>query len=113
MKPPAVNTIIRTDGRIEALPPMPEGPALRLAAIYAAIGCDTIDQVVLRAQFGPDTTITMVVDDIGLIRADRPPVNTIATELYRANCHPGTQHVIVGDVAIVDDNDFGGGEDFA
>jgi hypothetical protein len=36
----------------------------------------------------------------------RRPVNAEATRLYLATCRPGTTHQIVGDVAIVNDNDF-------
>jgi len=39
------------------------------------------------------------------VRAAKP-VNPIATGLYHAICHPGTTHQIVGDVAIVRDEDF-------
>ena len=34
------------------------------------------------------------------------PVNAIATELYLSVCAPGTTHQIVGDVAVVPDEDF-------
>jgi hypothetical protein len=36
----------------------------------------------------------------------RRPVNPKATELYHSVCRPGTTHEIVGDVAIVDDEDL-------
>lgn len=36
----------------------------------------------------------------------RKPVNPEATKLYHAICVPGTTHQIVGDVAIVRDEDF-------
>jgi hypothetical protein len=36
----------------------------------------------------------------------RKPMNAKATELYHAICKPGTTHAIVGDVAIVDDEDL-------
>ncbi len=39
------------------------------------------------------------------VRALRP-VNAEATKLYHAVCVPGTTHQIVGDVAIVLDEDF-------
>lgn len=43
--------------------------------------------------------------ELKCIRA-RKPVNAKATELYHAVCKPGTTHQIVGDVAIVNDEDF-------
>lgn len=46
-----------------------------------------------------------VVTEVVPTRALRPP-NQAATELYWANCAPGTTHQVVGDVAIVADSDF-------
>lgn len=46
----------------------------------------------------------MFVDDAG--HAKGLPVNAKATELYHANCRPGTTHEIRGDVCIVLDEDF-------
>lgn len=43
----------------------------------------------------------MAVDDDG--HCKRLPYNKVATEAYRANCHPGTTHTIVGPAVI-----FGG-----
>jgi hypothetical protein len=38
------------------------------------------------------------------------PVNPKATALYHAICRPGTTHEIVGDVAILDDEDVNAGD---
>jgi hypothetical protein len=66
------------------------------------IGADMIDTVVLRHLGHP--VQVMIVDDTGMI--DGKPVNVKATELYHANCHPGTTHQIHGDVVVVPDDDF-------
>jgi len=47
----------------------------------------------------------MVVDDTGMI--DGKPINRKATLLYRQICIPGSNGTIHGDVAIVNDKDFG------
>ncbi len=52
----------------------------------------------------------MAVDDLGHVRVPPKPVNAKATQLYHANCLPGTTHQIVGDVVIVLDDDFCGDE---
>lgn len=89
---------------------------LALRRIYKLIDCDTVDMVNLR-----DGRV-MLVDDNGYepgpvvqhtsnhieitAGAARKPVNEEATKLYHGVCIPGTTHQIVGDVAIVKDEDF-------
>lgn len=87
--------VIRIDGREETHEVMPQTV---LMEIYQLIGCDTVDTVNLR-----DGQL-MLVDDNGYV-FDKP-VNPKATALYHAVCVPGTTHAIVGDVAIVRDEDF-------
>ena len=91
--------IIRADGTEEALP-QPVG----IVALSNLIGADTVDTVSLRHLGHP--LQVMLVDDAG--HQLRRPVNAKATALYHANCKPGATHQIVGDVAVVFDNDFGG-----
>lgn len=105
--------VIRTDGTVERHE-LGRGRGL-LQSIYALIGCDCIDTVNLR-----DGRV-MLVDDNGydtkfvdhgggrfevVATRARKPVNPAATRLYRAICRPGTTHQIVGDVAIVLDEEF-------
>lgn len=107
--------VIRASGEIEDIPTTGRGS---MRVIQSMIGAHTCDTVVLRHLGQP--WLVMVVDDNGYetkvveegnqitlvpTRALRP-VNEIATELYWANCQPGTTHQIVGDVAIVSDEDF-------
>ncbi len=70
--------------------------------IYELIGCATGDAVQMRHMGRP--LHVMIVDDSGMV--DGKPVNPKATELYHANCRPGTTHPICGDVVIVPDHDF-------
>lgn len=89
--------IIRADGTEQALE-----PTRNTREIARRIGADTLDSVNLRHLGAP--LQVMFVDDNG--HAKGSPVNAKATALYRANCRPGTAHVIRGDVAIVFDRDF-------
>jgi hypothetical protein len=106
--------VIRVNGDIELLDkPVP------FADIEKLIGASSTDSVHLRHLGQP--TMMMIVDDRGWetktvhlgdghiqlqpVRALKP-VNVLATELYHANCHPGTTHVIVGDVLVCPDGDF-------
>lgn len=95
----AARKVIRADGSEIPLP-----HAQDIAAIQRLIGADTLDIVQLRHLGAPRAV--MFVDDVG--HAKGLPVNPKATELYLANCRPGTTHQIRGDVAIVFDEDFGG-----
>jgi hypothetical protein len=90
--------IIRVDGSIELL----EHP-IHILEAGRLIGANTLDIVQLRHLGRP--LVVMVVDDLG--HEKRRPVNQHASELYWANCHPGTTHTIRGDVAIVLDDDYG------
>ncbi len=89
--------IIRTDGTEELV-----GARPTIAAVERAIGADTLTTVTL--QRNPER-IVMFVDDIGISKG--LPVNAKATELYHGVCRPGNTHQIRGDVAIVNDEDFG------
>lgn len=101
----------RTDGTQEEH----DLPSTRLmAACLRLIGAQWVDTVNLR-----DGRV-MLVDDLGYktrevqtptgIRLEpisaRKPINAAATILYHELCRPGTTHQIVGDVAIVWDQDF-------
>lgn len=104
--------IIRTDGTEEWRTDKPTSDV-----VHAAIGAELFDTVLLDKK----AMTVMLVDDEGYdtepvdhgngvielkcVRA-RKPVNERATRLYHAVCLPGTTHQIVGDVAIVNDNDF-------
>ena len=88
--------ILRMDGSEKFYEESP-----RLRRIQQLIGAETIDTVTLDRRTGQ----IMVVDDTGMI--DGKPVNPKATELYHAVCKPGTVWAIHGDVALVNDRDFG------
>lgn len=92
--------------------------------IHDIIGASAIDTVALRHLGEP--LMVMCVDDrayetveidhgrgsleLKPIRALKP-VNEAATQLYHANCKPGTKHKILGDVVVVPDEDFSDGQD--
>lgn len=105
--------VIYTDGTELELP-----TPIKFEQIGKLIGATMFDTVNLR-HLGHPLHI-MIVDDNGYetkaitkgvvtelktVRA-RKPLNQEATRLYHANCHPGTTHQIVGNVAIVPDSDF-------
>lgn len=106
--------IIRVDGREEVLDAAKTMPELK-----KLLGVTTFDSVNLRHMGWP--LHVMLVDDHGhetktvdhgdgcielVSTGHRKPVNEKATALYWENCLPGTTHQIVGDVAIVPDEDF-------
>jgi hypothetical protein len=108
--------ILRTDGCEETHDlPSDDDTMTRVATL---IGAQVLDIVNLR-----DGRV-MAVDDGGYeitvvdhggghfenkpVRALKP-VNAIATTLYLATCRPGVTHQIVGDVAIMNDEDFAAG----
>ena len=91
--------IIRIDGTEEFFSEKP-----KLSKIKKEIGCESIDTVILTWHKGQPLVI-MLVDDTGKI--DNKPVNPKATEFYHNVCKPGTVWSIHGDVAIVNDGDFG------
>lgn len=82
--------------------------------IEKTISADCLDSVNIfknpanRGMFGMRMPV-MILDDHGYdvepIRA-RKPANAKATALYHSVCIPGTTHEIVGDVAIIDDEDL-------
>lgn len=105
--------IIRADGAEEVI----EGPKT-MQELHRLLGYDTFDTVNLRHLGEPRHVMlvddngheTRAVETPGLLQlvsiGHRKPVNEKATELYWANCRAGTTHQIVGDVAIVPDEDF-------
>lgn len=105
--------IIRADGTEEML-----GGPMTIQALREAIGADAVDFVELR-HLGPPLHVMAVDDNAWDCRVESSgnrinvipvsplrPINAKATELYHANCVPGTTHQIAGDVAIVPDSDF-------
>lgn len=89
--------IIRTDGAEEPLPNrISIGHACRL------VDASILTTVLLRHLGYPMQV--MLVDDAGHLEGK--PINPKATELYHANCRPGTTHQIRGDVVIVFDEDY-------
>lgn len=93
-----IRKLIRANGTEEDL----VGPhAMR--DIKQMIGAESLDTVSLRHLGQP--LHVMLVDDLGYDKG--LSANSKATELYWANCHPGTTHQIRGDVVIVPDSDFG------
>lgn len=89
--------LIRADGTEEDL----IGPHA-LDDVRQMIGASTLDTVALRHLGQP--LHVMLIDVNGYLRD--LPVNSKATELYHANCIPGTTHQIRGDVVIVPDGDY-------
>jgi hypothetical protein len=88
--------VIRADGLIEII-----DAAKTVKEIAALIGAQDsgLDTVNLR------NGMVMLVDDLGYDKNLEP--NATATALYHKVCVPGTTHLILGDVAIVPDADFG------
>jgi hypothetical protein len=107
--------IIRCDGTEHII-----SAPITMAGIGYLIGAQTMDVIPLRHLGNP--LHVMVVDDHGwdfaVVQSGNvtkhvpvkalKPINEKATALYHANCKPGTTHQIVGDVAVVPDDDFGG-----
>lgn len=107
-----MRAFIRTDGSIDELP-----ERIDWLTAKRGIGAETIDIVKLR-QFGE--LHVMMVNDHGYetvtvrdstgitlkpVRA-LLPINAAATRLYHANCKPGVEHQIVGDVYVCPDGDY-------
>jgi hypothetical protein len=89
--------VLYADGRrVDLVSPVTVEAATRL------IGAKFVDVVRLHHLGLP--LHVMLVDDVGHDR--HLPVNRAATELYHANCIPGTTHEIVGDVIVCPDGDF-------
>lgn len=73
-----------------------------ISAINQLLGATVCDTVALKHLGHP--LHVMLVDDAG-IEKDLP-VNPEATKLYLANCRPGVQATIHGDVYVCPDDDF-------
>ena len=93
-----IRKIIKVDGTEVPLPR--HGSTRDIAKL---IGADTMDTVILTWTNGVPAQV-MLVDDLGYDKG--LPVNAKATALYHKVCQPGTTHQILGDVAIVHDQDF-------
>lgn len=93
---PGTYKVIRVDGTET----IHEGKPT-IGEITRLIGCDGLDHVTIDRR----RQTVMFVDDTGML--DGKPVNAKATALYHAVCKPGTVWQIHGDVAIVNDGDFG------
>lgn len=93
-----VRKLIRADGTSKEIP----GP-MSIEYLRNLIKADTLDTVTLRHMGHP--THVMLLDDAG--HEKHSPINKEASELYWANCRPGTTHPIRGDVVVVLDEDFG------
>lgn len=72
--------------------------------IVKMVGADSLDTILLRHMGEP--LHVMLVDGEGRLKG--LPTNIKATELYHANCRPGTTYTICGDVVVVPDSDFAG-----
>lgn len=92
-----IRKLLRTDGSAMDLPPGKSMEWLR-----NLLRADALDTVTLRSLGSPRHV--MLVDDQGYQK--HLPINVAATELYLAQCVPGTMHKIRGDVVIVPDDDF-------
>lgn len=95
---PGTFLVIRVDGSEEVVKYAPN-----LTAVRRAIGCDSIDTVILTC-YAAQPDIVMCVDETGMI--DDKPINTKATKLYHSICRPGTPYSIHGDVALFHDGEI-------
>ncbi len=75
-----------------------------MAKIHDMIRAEVCGTVALKHMGAP--LHVMILDDNGVDK--NLPVNKAATELYLANCRPGVQASIFGDVFICPDDDFAG-----
>jgi hypothetical protein len=111
---PKTFLVIRVDGTEETIKQKPT-----LGSIGRALRFDTFDFVRIGKADGSD--LIMAIDDNGYVTQTiersprsfeiipvrpRKPPNPKATALYHSICKPGTDHQIVGDVAIMHDNEF-------
>jgi len=105
--------LIRTDGTHEWHEISRNGA---IQSCCRLMGCELTDSVNLR-----DGRVMLMDDDGWETRTERPEghivlvpirpkagkqINPEATRIYRSVCKPGTTHQIVGDVIIVNDEDF-------
>jgi len=91
--PSGQTKILRTDGTEEII-----NRKVPWTELETILNCDCFDTVNLHDGH------VMLVDDNGI--ADAKQINHKATDLYHGVCRPGTTFPIVGDVAIVWDEDF-------
>jgi hypothetical protein len=115
--------VIRADGTVELL----DAP-VSFQQIGKLLATDTLDTVTLK-HLGAPLMVMAVIDrgwhtvevteEVELngqkleqttLRPIAPkfPINDLATDLYLANCRPGTTHRIAGDVVVAPDSDLGG-----
>lgn len=109
--------IIRTDGRKEK---HTVAQFSDIARLIAAAGTDTVNlgkgRVMVVDDYGYETHMksrrgmhpTLGAVTVHEMVCDKAlkPVNLEATKLYHSVCRPGTTHQIVGDVAILQDDEL-------
>jgi len=117
--------IIRTDGTEETLDLPLDKVFAEIERLIHATALDTVNlhdgRVMLvddngyeitLIEHGPGVASINGIEQLFDFRTERrptkprKPVNSKATALYHSICLPGTTHEIVGDVAIVRDDDF-------
>lgn len=103
--------IIRVSGEEETHDVARERVWPEITALLGAPMLDTVnlrDGRVMLVDDGGYETTSEVRENVTHLVPTKPlkPVNAKATAMYHAICHPGTTHQIVGDVAIVNDEDF-------
>lgn len=92
--------VIRTNGSEEKHEIPASGLFARMEKLIDARG--GLGSVTLDREKG----LIMWVDDTGLLQEPRKPMNPTATALYLQTCRPGTNAMIVGDVAITKESDY-------
>lgn len=104
--------ILRTDGRVEDVEITRTKPFQQIEQLIGAAMLDGVSLRDGRVMFVDDNGYDTIFVDHGNgqfeakpVKANKP-VNEKATALYHAVCLPGSTHQIVGDVAIVRDEDF-------
>ena len=98
-QPPGTYKVLHTDGAIILCAEKPN-----ISIIKKAIGCESLDVIVLSYSRPGSPETVMLVDDTG--RFDEKPVNETATKLMRAIFGPEYPNSIHGDVVICNDGDF-------
>lgn len=108
--------IIRVDGTSGAIRVSRAEPWREIERVIGAAMLDGIALKGGRTMFVDDAGYeTETLSGPGYIKLHptkaRKAVNIEATKFYHSVCRPGTTHQIVGDVAIVNDADFGDEDD--
>lgn len=79
-------------------------PLTTIDSARKVAGLDFEIEIIRLRQFGE--MHFMMCDEIAYMRRVQPLVNGMASELYWANCIPGTTHHILGDVVVFPASDF-------